>query len=172
MFTGSVPSLESFSNLTYLSLSGNNFDRWKPPDWFGKLNKITLLRLVDVNLYGEISSSFFNQNQVRTLDLSRNQLKGQLPSLLTNLQNLESFVLSDWFGKLNKITLLRLVDVNLYGEIPSSFFNQTQVRTLDLSRNQLKGQLPSSLTNLQNLESFVLFDNTISGTVEVDLSLY
>ncbi|KAJ0795547.1 putative leucine-rich repeat domain superfamily [Helianthus annuus] len=86
--TGSLPSLESFSNLTYLSLSENTFDRWKLPDWFGKLNKITYLNLDDVNLYGEIPSSFFNLTQVEELYLSRNQLKGPFPSSLLNSQNL------------------------------------------------------------------------------------
>ncbi|KAJ0691577.1 putative leucine-rich repeat-containing, plant-type, leucine-rich repeat domain superfamily [Helianthus annuus] len=121
-FTGTLPaSVSNLTQLTHLSLGGNNFDRWKLPDWFGKLNKITQLDLHDVNLYGEIPSSFFNLTQVESLDLSINQLKGELSSSWLNFQNLESFYLDD-----NNVT------ANLY-----LFLSLKKLKTLDLSGNNI-----------------------------------
>ncbi|KAI7750731.1 hypothetical protein M8C21_013033, partial [Ambrosia artemisiifolia] len=169
-----LPSLESFSNLTYLSLFGNNFDRWKLPDWFGKLNKITYLGLNDVNLYGEIPSSFFNLTHIEELFLSFNQLKGQLSSALLNFQNLEEFDLSDnnvtvdfdLFFSLTKLKYLYLRGNNVKLSVIDSYTNETQPKfiALDLGSCNLK-VIPEFLQFQNQLESLYLDDNKIEGLI-------
>ncbi|XP_021974541.1 receptor-like protein 7 [Helianthus annuus] len=173
-FTGSLPSLESFSNLTYLSLSYNNFDRWKLPDWFGKLNKITDLILYDVNLYGEIPSSFFNQTQIERLYLSRNQLKGELPSSLLNLQNLEDCDLDgnnvtmdfDLFLSLKKLEYLNLNGNNITLSVTHNNTNETQpkFKSLTLASCNLK-VFPEFLRSQKQLNILYLDNNNIEGLI-------
>ncbi|KAI7747727.1 hypothetical protein M8C21_032994 [Ambrosia artemisiifolia] len=172
-FTGSLPSLESFSNLTYLSLCYNNFDRWKLPDWFGKLKKITYLALENVNLYGEIPSSFFNLTHVEKLYLHKNQLKGQLSSALLNFQNLEEFYLAgvtvdfSLFLSLTKLKSLSLSGNNItFQVIDSRHTNETQHQfiTLSLSYCNLKA-FPEFLRFQHQLESLFLDNNNIEGLI-------
>ncbi|CAI9261444.1 unnamed protein product [Lactuca saligna] len=203
-FWGRIPSLFSLSKLSYLILSSNEFDGRNLSAWLGKLPNLLYLDLKLNNLSCEIPSSIENQTQLRELYLNYNNMVGRIPSLesLSNLNvlylslnNFDRWKLPDWLGKLNKLTYLQLVAVNLYGEIPSSIFNLTQVEDLLLSsnqiegrvppfpstmtkltslilqKNQLKGPIPRSFLNLHNLEEIVLNDNNMNTTVEVDIFL-
>ncbi|KAK1440256.1 hypothetical protein QVD17_06081 [Tagetes erecta] len=174
-FTGSLRALESFSNLTYLDISGCNFDRWKLSDWFGKLNKISYLDLADVNLYGEIPSSFFNLTQVKTLDLSSNQLTGQLPSALRNLQNLKSLLLydteigvaADLFLSLKKLKYLYLGSGNkMTLSVIDNVTNDTQamLEVLYMESCNLK-VIPEFLRFQHQLKQLYLDNNKIEGLI-------
>ncbi|KAD3066673.1 hypothetical protein E3N88_34553 [Mikania micrantha] len=174
--TGSLHSLESLSKLTYLSLSGNNFQKWKLPDWFGKLNKITRLDLSDVHLEGEIPSSFFNLTQVQVLDLSTNQLEGQLPRSLMNLQNLESFLLLDnnisgvvdldHLLSLKKLKYLYLGGNRITLSVTGSQTNETRPKfiALDMSSCNLK-VFPEFLKFQDQLLELYLDNNKIGGLI-------
>ncbi|KAI7747726.1 hypothetical protein M8C21_032993 [Ambrosia artemisiifolia] len=174
-FTGSLPSLQSLSNLTFFILNGNNFDRWKLPDWFVKLNKITTLGLNDVNLYGEIPSSFFNLTQVIFVDLSSNQLKGKLSTSLLNFQKLESFYLDDNNISVDFylfLSLKKLKDLDLSGNnitfpvIDSRHTNETQHQfiMLRLSSCNLK-VFPEFLRFQHQLGYLYLDNNNIEGLI-------
>ncbi|KAJ0650964.1 putative leucine-rich repeat domain superfamily [Helianthus annuus] len=171
--TGNLPSLQSLSNLTYLSLRENNFDRWKLPDWFGKLNKITYLNLAYVNLYGEIPSSLFNLTQLECLFLDGNQLKGELPISLLNLQNLETFYLDGnitvdfyLFLSLKKLENLYLNGNNISLSVIDSHTNETQpkFKELGLTSCNLK-VFPEFLRFQHQLEHLNLDNNNIEGLI-------
>ncbi|KAJ0795550.1 putative non-specific serine/threonine protein kinase [Helianthus annuus] len=146
-FTGSLPSLERFSNLAYLSLS-------------------------DVNLYGEIPSSFFNLTRVGTLVLSRNQLIGQLPSSLLNLQNLESFYLDGnnatvdfyLFLSLKNLNYLNLRGNNIRLSVIDSHKTETQFKVLWRASCNLK-VFPEFLRFQHQLEFLYLDNNKIEGLI-------
>ncbi|KAJ0691567.1 putative leucine-rich repeat-containing, plant-type, leucine-rich repeat domain superfamily [Helianthus annuus] len=175
-FTGSLPSLESFSNLTYLSLYENNFDRWKLPDWFGKLNKITYLDLGDVNLYGEIPSSFFNLTQLEKLYLDGNQLKGELPiSLFLSFKKLENLNLNENNISLSvidshtnetqpKFISLELASCNLKA-FPKFLRFQHQLEYLNLDNNNIEGMIPGWMWNISKntLSDLSLSQNLLMG---------
>ncbi|KAJ0691574.1 putative leucine-rich repeat domain superfamily [Helianthus annuus] len=174
-FTGTLPaSVSNLTQLTYLDLSYNNFDRWKLPDWFGKLNKITYLDLHDVNLYGEIPSSFFNLTQLEELYLYGNQLKGQLPSSLLNFQNLESFYLDGsisvdfyLFLSLKKLKHLDLSGTNNISlSVIDSHKNESQAKFIDLQMAScnLKA-FPEFLRFQHQLEHLYLDNNNIEGLI-------
>ncbi|KAM0053882.1 putative leucine-rich repeat domain superfamily [Helianthus debilis subsp. tardiflorus] len=171
--TGNLPSLQSLSNLTSLSLMENNFDRWKLPDWFGKLNKITYLNLAYVNLYGEIPSSLFNLTQLEYLFLHGNQLKGELPISLLNLQNLETFCLDGniivdfyLFLSLKKLENLYLNGNNISLSVIDSHTNETQpkFKELGLTSCNLK-VFPEFLRFQHQLEHLNLDNNNIEGLI-------
>ena len=94
-----------------------------------------------------------------TLDLSDNQLTGEIPSEIGNLTNLEGLTLSH-----NQLS----------GELPIEIRNLANLSTLDLAENQLSGSPFDILLDLENLDYLYLHDNQFSGYIPVTVceSLY
>ena len=88
------------------------------------------------------------QGHVLSLFLSQNQLSGEIPSELGNLEKLET--LSLWGNQLS-------------GEIPAALGNLSNLETLSLSFNQLSGSVPPQLGNLSNLKYLRLSYNSFTG---------
>ncbi|XP_057483803.1 cuscuta receptor 1-like isoform X2 [Actinidia eriantha] len=82
------------------------------------------------------------------IDLSCNQLTGEIPSEIGNLSNIHA---------------LNLSHNNFTGPIPTTFSNLRQVESLDLSYNNLSGQIPSQLSSLNFLADFSVAHNNLSG---------
>ncbi|PRQ19607.1 putative leucine-rich repeat-containing, plant-type, leucine-rich repeat domain, L [Rosa chinensis] len=87
---------------------------------------------------------------VMSIDLSSNNLKGEIPEEIC--------------------ALIRLVSLNLsrnqlVGKIPSKFRNLTGLETLDLSFNHLLGQIPQSFSSLTLLSHLNLSYNNLSGRI-------
>ncbi|XP_044469679.1 receptor-like protein 15 [Mangifera indica] len=84
------------------------------------------------------------------LDLSDNELTGEIPSKI---------------GELQGILALNLSYNSLSGPIPKSFAHLKEIESLDLSHNKLSGQIPLQLTQLYNLEVFYVANNNLSGSI-------
>ncbi|XP_024013438.1 leucine-rich repeat receptor protein kinase EMS1 isoform X2 [Eutrema salsugineum] len=84
------------------------------------------------------------------LDLSENELSGEIPIEL---------------GGLLKIQALNLSHNNLSGGIPESFSGLNNVESLDLSFNRLQGRIPSRLADLSSLAVFNVSYNNLSGAI-------
>ncbi|CAL5345298.1 unnamed protein product [Camellia sinensis] len=82
------------------------------------------------------------------VDLSCNQLTGEIPLEMGNLSNIHD---------------LNLSHNNLFGSIPSTFSQLKQIESLDLSYNRLNGKIPSQLIELDKLEVFSVAYNNLSG---------
>ncbi|KAI3769479.1 hypothetical protein L6452_00582 [Arctium lappa] len=150
-FTGFLPSLESLSNLTDLFLNDNNFDRWKLPDWLGKLNKLTYLQLNAVNLSGEIPSSIFNLTEIGELHLSSNQIEGRIPPVPSTM---------------TKLTALGLGQNQLKGPIPSSLPNLKNLEIIFLDDNNISGTVEADIfLSLKKLKALFLGGNRITLSV-------
>ncbi|XP_054819956.1 receptor-like protein EIX2 [Prosopis cineraria] len=93
------------------------------------------------NLSGEIPKELFRMTQLWSLNLSRNQLTGKISKEIGSMKNLESLDLS--FNK-------------LYGKIPSTISNLSFLAYLNLSYNNFNGEIPLG-TQIQSFElwSFV-----------------
>ncbi|KAL9339618.1 hypothetical protein Peur_068633 [Populus x canadensis] len=82
------------------------------------------------------------------IDLSCNNLTGEIPFELGNLSN---------------IKLLNLSHNSLTGPIPPTFSNLKEIETLDLSYNNLNGEIPPQLLDLNFLSAFSVAHNNLSG---------
>ncbi|KAJ1378012.1 Leucine-rich repeat, partial [Sesbania bispinosa] len=82
------------------------------------------------------------------LDLSCNELNGNIPPEIGYIENIYS---------------LNLSHNGLSGSIPQSFSNLGKLESLDLSYNKLSGAIPPSLTELNFLAIFNVSYNNLSG---------
>ncbi|KAK2991191.1 hypothetical protein RJ640_002305, partial [Escallonia rubra] len=93
---------------------------------------------------------------VTSMDLSSNNLSGEIPKELTNLVGLQSLNLSG-----NRLT----------GMIPNKIGDMKLLESLDFSRNQLSGEIPSSISSLTFLSYLNLSFNNLSGRVPTSTQL-
>ncbi|KAG2254181.1 hypothetical protein Bca52824_084317 [Brassica carinata] len=84
------------------------------------------------------------------MDLSGNELSGDIPADL---------------GRLLELQALNLSHNNLSGLIPENFSGLKSVESLDLSFNRLHGRIPSQLTELNSLSVFSVSFNNLSGVI-------
>ncbi|KAH9715423.1 Receptor-like protein 1 [Citrus sinensis] len=91
-----------------------------------------------------------NLNYMVGLDLSCNELTGNVPSEI---------------GDLQKIRGLNLSHNCLSGSMPRSFSNLKMIESLDLSNNRLSGQIPAQLIELNFLSNFNVSYNNLSGLI-------
>ena len=86
------------------------------------------------------------------LDLSNNQLSGEIPASL---------------GGLKALKMLNLSYNKLSGKIPASSSDLQNLESLDLSHNKLSGSLPTTLSKLQQLTTFDVSNNQLIGRIPV-----
>ncbi|KAI3523455.1 hypothetical protein L1887_01599 [Cichorium endivia] len=94
------------------------------------------------------------------IDLSSNNLTGQIPYELTNLHELNALNLSKnalsgeiprKIGQMKKLLSLGLSRSSLSGRMPSSMSEMSLLNDLDVSFNNLSGRIPTS-TQLQSFD--------------------
>ncbi|CAJ2629908.1 unnamed protein product [Trifolium pratense] len=149
--TGKIPNLEL--NLTYyprIDLSSNLLEGFIPS--FLLQSQALYLSNNKFSDLGPFICSKSNPNNILgILDLSNNELKGELPDCWNNLTSLRYVDLSN-----NKLS----------GKISVSMGALANMEALILTNNSLSGQLPSSLKNCSdNLASLDLGENNFDGPI-------
>ncbi|XP_024360631.1 probable inactive receptor kinase At5g10020 [Physcomitrium patens] len=142
-FSGAL-KFEVASKLVVVDLSDNNFS--------GSIEILFPEGLADMDLSGNafagnIPQELFQKTTLKTLDLSRNKLRGPIPAVLLMVS----------------LTTLRLSDNMLEGQLPLELFNEQtpQLREVDLSRNQLSGSLGPVTTKVMSI--LKLASNGLTG---------
>ncbi|WP_230470633.1 leucine-rich repeat domain-containing protein [Flavobacterium cheongpyeongense] len=92
--------------------------------------------------------------QVVGLNLAGNNLKGELPSTIGDLEHLET---------------LALFNNEIEGSLPDSVYEISTLRVLLLSNNKFSGSLSHKIGDLNFLENLSLFDNNFHGEVPKEL---
>ncbi|XP_017244170.1 polygalacturonase inhibitor [Daucus carota subsp. sativus] len=150
--SGSIPpSLSLLPNLQALHLDRNRltgmipesfgaFAGSSPPDLYLSHNQLT----------GSVPKSLGNMNFTR-IDLSRNQLQGDISFLFGKTKALEN---ADFSRNLFEFDITKL-------EFPESLI------ALDWNHNKLQGNVPVALTTLGNLQQFNVSYNRLCGQIPV-----
>lgn len=199
--SGEIPSsLTSLCQLFLLMLGDNNLhgDIPFPPNSCRQVPCLYVLQLRSNLLGGNIPEQICRLSNIRSLDLSNNNLIGSIPKCLHNFTALkygnrsleyeELFYLQD--STINERTMLvgtkgreleycrTLLEVknidlsknNLIGEFPKGICRLAFLDTLNLSRNHLSGNIPDNIGDMRWLESFDLSVNNFSGPIPASLS--
>ncbi|GAY67883.1 hypothetical protein CUMW_259950 [Citrus unshiu] len=114
------------------------------------------------NLTGEIPSWICNLNILESLVLSHNNLSGLLPQCLGNFSN--------------ELSVLDLQGNNFFGTVPNTFIkerriprsliNCSKLEFLGLGNNQISDTFPSWLGTLPNLNVLILRSNIFYGIIK------
>ncbi|KAM1163129.1 hypothetical protein ACFX2B_002010 [Malus domestica] len=97
-----------------------------------------------------------NLKLLRSIDISSNNLSGDIPESVTSLLKLIS---------------LNLSSNNFTGVLPNNFGQLEMLESLDLSRNQISGSIPPSFSSLHFLGVLDLSYNNLSGRIPVSTQL-
>nr|XP_029120138.1 receptor-like protein EIX2 [Elaeis guineensis] len=168
-FDGNIPTqISSLSFLQVLDLACNNFSG-NLPSSFGNFTAMAELQegrkpiLSDNNM-----ASYYYQESVlisakgldldyttvlllvTSIDLSQNNLFGEIPNEVTNLHGLR---------------FLNLSRNHFIGKIPQNIGDMRQLESLDLSMNDLCGQIPQTMLALNYLSKLNLSYNNLSGRI-------
>ncbi|XP_068646288.1 receptor-like protein EIX2 [Aristolochia californica] len=166
LFTGEIPlQLSKASSLQVLDLSTNKLIGSIPPS-FGNLSGMKIRNMYDFSFKSQSRRIFqekllvTTKNQimeytrtlplVTSLDLSNNNLVGDVPKELTRLVGLH---------------ILNLSANHFTGKISENISNLNLLESLDLSRNQFFGLIPQSLSDLNFLVWLNLSYNNLSGRI-------
>ena len=116
--------------------------------------------------------------RVTRLDLNDNNLNGDFPSVLAQLDNLISLSFGSnqlsgdippELGQLSKLVRLSLNINRLSGVIPPELGQLSMLESLDLRNNQLSGVIPPELGHLSKLRTLLVDSNQLSGSLPSEL---
>ncbi|KAF3783935.1 putative LRR receptor-like serine/threonine-protein kinase [Nymphaea thermarum] len=174
---GKIPDgLKNCQNLSHVDFSRNGLIG-KVPSWMFGSGSLSSSRLSEM-VKGEILPSAPGSGTVEFLDLSLNNLSGELPSEIGFSPKLAVLNVSGnslgpnipaTIGELMVLQILDLSRNQFGGSIPSKLGKCSSVTTLSLSHNRLTGPIPSDLGNLSELQILDLSVNNLSGQIPQQL---
>ncbi|XP_059064880.1 receptor-like protein 18 [Cryptomeria japonica] len=166
-FEGHIPhQLSNLSSLHVLDISHNGLIGYIPP----QLAALKSMRNSTAgSSHDNDGSSYYYKEEIQVfnkglemvyvssvmlfitcIDLSVNNLTGDIPSVIGNLKSLHT---------------LNLSDNGLTGEIPRSFGLLTELESLDLSNNKLHGRIPNEMLQVSYLSFFIVSNNRLCGKI-------
>ncbi|KAF8776337.1 hypothetical protein HU200_003564 [Digitaria exilis] len=176
-FTGQLPShfCSISPSLAVLELCYNKLSGSIPPG-LGNCSKLRVLKAGHNNLSGTLPDDLFNATLLEYLSFSSNSLQGMFDGMdIVKLSNLAILDLGenkfggnipDSIGQLKRLQEFHLDYNSMFGELPSTLNNCTELITLDLKGNIFSGELNKvNFSNLPNLKTLDLMRNNFSGLI-------
>ncbi|KAH1151780.1 hypothetical protein GYH30_045335 [Glycine max] len=146
---GAIPNISlNLPNRPFILLNSNQFEG-KIPSFLLQASGLMLSE----NNFSDLFSFLCDQSTAANfaiLDVSHNQIKGQLP---------------DCWKSVKQLLFLDLSYNKLSGKIPMSMGALVNMEALVLRNNSLMGELPSSLKNCSSLFMLDLSENMLSGPI-------
>ncbi|XP_059275453.1 receptor-like protein 15 isoform X2 [Lycium ferocissimum] len=150
-----IPSFRGMVSLKFLYLRNNDLKNWSSFQELTTLRGLEMLDLSYNEIAGEMPPSLGAMTSLKSLSFSGNELNGSFPEEgLCNLKNLQELDISRNSFK---------------GSIPPCISNLTSLRLLKLSENNLSGTIPSDLLRLKSLEYLSLSLNHFEGSISLSL---
>ncbi|MCO5611931.1 hypothetical protein L7F22_066190 [Adiantum nelumboides] len=141
-----ISCISGTRNVESIHLSGQGLS-FALRDGLGSLTKLRHLNLSLNNINGEIPNDFSRLSSLETLDLSNNIIESAIPKFLGNLRNLQ---------------LVNIKGNLISGLFPNNLCNAPRLRSIDASNNQLIGPLTEDLRNCSLLETLNLASNRLA----------
>ncbi|MBA0586163.1 hypothetical protein Gorai_016913 [Gossypium raimondii] len=183
------PSLLNLKYLSYLDMSGNNFQGIPIPEFIGSLKNLRYLDLSEASFNGEVPHSLGNLSYLEYLDLSiRANNWFEAVNMLLSLTTLylsscelnglpESLTVPYARFQIGSLYNLRTLDLSsnvINGEIKGFIdalggCSNNTLPDLDLSSDNLQGNLLDSLGKLKYLRYLRLAQNSFSGSLPCGL---
>lgn len=184
-FSGSIPTtIGNLSNLKIFELSNAKNIVGPIPTEIGNLSNLEGIYLSGNNFSGEtLPSSWGNLSAIKHIYIEGAGLTGSIPSSWSNLTTLSYLNLGTFdppndfengltgnIPDLSNFTNLRTIDLtknNFTGDFPQYFNNGnfTDLHTLNVAHNNITGTLPSNFRNLPYLKSLTLSGNSMTGSI-------
>ncbi|KAL3691043.1 hypothetical protein R1sor_004694 [Riccia sorocarpa] len=149
----------------------------------GDLSELVYLDLGTILFNGPMPNIFDKLQKLEGLDFSLNNFSGSLPPSIGRARSLESLKLDgrsyqlsfpnvipaeipSSFCQLKNLRTLSLTNFKLKGKVPECLCELHQLKVLELNDNELEGGIPSCLVSgLRNLEKLVLSGNKLAGDI-------
>lgn len=170
---GSDLDVSGLKSIVSLNISGNSFNGSVMSMFHGRLEVMDLSRNQFEGHISQVHSiSNYNWSHLVYLDLSQNQLVGEIFQNLNESKNLKHLNLAhnrfsrQKFPKiemLSRLEYLNLSKTSLIGYIPAEISKLSNLSALDVSMNHLIGKIP--LLSNKNLQVLDLSNNNLSGDV-------
>lgn len=118
------------------------------------------------------------ETTILEINLENNNLAGNLPTELSDLNNLQQLHLNsnrisgampEQLGSLSNLLSLWLFSNQLSGNIPTTVGGMTSLSDLNLNNNQLTGDIPTQLENLTQLRYLGIANNKLTGSIPTQL---
>ncbi|PKU67646.1 LRR receptor-like serine/threonine-protein kinase FLS2 [Dendrobium catenatum] len=151
-FEGHLPVITGF--LYYAFFSNNKLSKGIELYLNRNMSSLIVLDLSNNNLIGEIPDSICHMSQMIMLDLSQNNLSGEIPKCMGKTS---SFM---------EINFISLSNNNLWGSIPQWIGNLSMLLSLHLSSNNFQGEIPF-LKNCSKLITLDLGQNKLTGNIPI-----
>ncbi|XP_058111940.1 receptor-like protein 53 [Magnolia sinica] len=174
-FSGDVDLglFQNLRNLRALFLSDNNFSihdgRSNSTSMSFPQIQSLLLRSCNITKFPNILR---NQESMHFIDLSNNNINGEIPKWLWKLGNVLDLSHNHFSGSIppclgqisDALIVLNLGGNAFHGPLLQTFKEECTLETLDLNGNQFEGHVPSSLARCKKLEVLNLGNNQIHDT--------
>ncbi|XP_030518503.2 receptor-like protein 7 [Rhodamnia argentea] len=157
---------------THMDFSSNKFTLVIPPDIGTGLSEAIFFSLSNNNIQGFIPKSICKAYFLEVLDLSHNNLSGNIPDCLVmeslKVLNLRNNALDGSIINFPETCGLKTLDISgnrLQGKFPKTMANCTTLEVLDVGDNQIDDVFPCQLKSIPSLHVLVLRSNKFHGGV-------
>jgi Leucine-rich repeat (LRR) protein len=159
--------IQQLKNLVCLDLSHNKLKTF--PDFLRNQSSLEYLDLSDNQIYGEIPNWVWKLPKLSSVDLSYNFLVTlEVPILNLSLHslNLHSNHLQGQLPIIPSVQYLDFSSNHFHSSIPRSICNIANLEVLDLSNNSFSGTIPECLISMsETLTVLDLRTNNLNGTI-------
>lgn len=178
-FSGQLPSMKNCTNLVMLDVAQNELVGPIPLWIDSNLHQLQVLSLRKNHFHGSLPLYLCHLTSIHVLDLSHNNLSGQIPHCLKNFSEMAQEPGFTEFE--DQIYIFKNGSPSFY--LPYDFYplvrwkgkelpfkdNKRLLKMIDLSGNQLSGRIPAELGDLLKLVSLDLSSNNLSGQIPSEL---